>query len=432
MAGMLIMVACAGGSGQVIQPEPKIASFASEAAAINPGEEVKLKSDFSNGSGRIVPGDLHVVSGQAVLVAPGSTTAYTLVVSNTGGQRATRTITVTVSTHNASTISMLAGQAQKGDYQKAEPGTNDGEPAFSDGKGSRARFFWPIGAAVNRNGEVLVADTFNTAIRKISPDGTVTTFAGNPGPGGDADGIGVNASFRCPVDLAVMGDQALYVTEPGCGRIRKISRDGTVVTLVAKEGDSGHGVHRGEPVIFGALGGITVDDAGTVYVLNRKERAVRKISPDGEVTTLAGPTGRASNGEGMETGAPFQDPGHLVADRVGNVYVTDRNVIRKVTPGGFVETFAGKAGPSEPATCVDGMGSEARFGILGSITMDGLGNLYVLDVENGCIRKVTPAGMVSTLLAVPSIYWSWAALAADPKGQSLYLTGRNFVAKVTL
>ena len=238
-----------------------------------------------------------------------------------------------------------------------------GQLGSADGSGSAARFSGPVGVACDAAGNVYVTDTYNDTIRKITPTGDVTTLAGSVGQAGSADGTGSAARFDLP-----------------------------------------HG--------------IACDAAGNVYVGDWNNNTVRKIDPAGQVTTFAGSPGNPGSADGTGSAASFYNAGALACDAAGNVYVADfaGNTVRKITPAGVVTTLAGSA-PSEGSA--DGTGSAARFNSPQGIACDAAGNLYVADTFNDTIRKVTPAGVVTTLAGSPGMQGS-----ADGTGAPLASTGR--------
>jgi len=253
---------------------------------------------------------------------------------------------------------------------------------FADGSGTNARFNNPYGVAVDGAGNVYVADVDNHRIRKITPAGAVTTLAGD-GTSGSLDGTGTAAQFNRPLGVAVDGAGNVYVADTSNHRIRKITPAGAVTTLA---GD-------GTTTPFNHPGGVAVDGTGNVYVADSFNNRIRKITPGGAVTTFAGSTDFGStNGNG--TIARFRSPQGVAVDGAGNVYVADtsNHQIRKITPGGDVSTLAGST-----QGFADGNGALAQFFGAAGVAVDGAGNVYVADAGNHRIRKITPAGAVTTV-----------------------------------
>ena len=266
-----------------------------------------------------------------------------------------------------------------------------GTPGSGNGNATAATFRSPHGVAVDSSGTVYVADTFNNLIRKISPAGVVSTFAGS-GATDSVDGVGRAASFNRPRGVAVDGSGTVYVADANGRKIRKITPDGTVSTL-AGSGANGSADGVGAVASFGFPNGIAVDSSGTVYVGDQTNHKIRKISPDGVVSTLAG-SGVQGGTNGSGVAASFDSPIGVAVDGDGTVYVAEvGRRVRKITAEGVVSTLAG----SGVAGSADGNGTVATFTNLEGIAVDGLGNVFVSDTGNNKIRKVTPAGVVSTL-----------------------------------
>jgi sugar lactone lactonase YvrE len=275
-------------------------------------------------------------------------------------------------------------------------------PGSVDGKGSAARFSYTHGIAVDGKGNVYVADSDNNTIRKITPDGIVTTLAGTAGTTGGSDGAGSAAQFKRPWSVAVDGSGNVYVADAGNNTIRKITADGIVTTLAGSAGETASidCDGKGSAARFKYPAGVAVDGSGNVYVSDSGNNTIRKITPDGIVTTLAGSASEGTTGstDGTGNAARFNSPGGVTVDGNGNVYVADsgNHTIRKITPDGVVTTLAGLPGHSGRS---DGKGSVARFGLTSpdGVAVDGSGNLYVADSSNWIIRKITPGGVVTTL-----------------------------------
>jgi hypothetical protein len=270
-----------------------------------------------------------------------------------------------------------------------------GVSGFTDGTGAAARFRELRGATTDANGNVYVADNFT--IRKITAAGVVTTFAGSPFSSGTEDGASDAARFRRPSGLATDTSGNLYVADFDANTIRKITPAGIVTTLAGSPDLNGSADGSGSAARFDQPFALATDSLGNVYVSDQNNFTVRKITPAGVVTTIAGRAGVSGIGDGAGNSALFWFPVGISTDATGNVYVADGDLastIRKVTPAGVVTTFAGSAGLTGSA---DGLGSTASFAFLEGLAADSSGNLYVADWFNETIRKVTPAGVVTTL-----------------------------------
>jgi len=281
----------------------------------------------------------------------------------------------------------------------------DGKEGFADGQGSAARFYHPEGIAIDRAGNLYVADTHNHRIRKITPKGEVSTLAG--AERGFADGRGSAARFYYPSDIVIDRAGNLYVTDTHNNRIRKITPEGDVSTLAGGKGGFSDGA--GSAARFYWPSGITIDTADNLYVADKNNDRIRKVTPEGEVSTLAGHEAGFTDGEG--SAAQFDMIRAIAIDAAGNLYVTgSRHGIRKITfVSGKIETESRSVAQDDVQTIIvstlagsepgfsDGKGSDARFNGPFGITIDAAGNLYVTDVGGSHIRKVTPKGEVSTL-----------------------------------
>ena len=286
----------------------------------------------------------------------------------------------------------------------------------ANGTGAAASFYSPYGLTTDAAGNVYVADLFNYDIRKVTPAGVVTTFAGS-GAEGAVNGTGTAASFANPYGVAIDASGNIYVADEGNYLIRKITPTG-VVTVLAGSGASGSANGTGTAASFGGPFAVATDASGNVYVADQQNNTIRKVTPAGVVTTLAG-SGTAGSANGTGTAASFDRPSGVATDAAGDVYVADvqNNLIRKITPAGVVSTFAG----SGVYSSVDGTGTSASFSGPSSVGTDGLGNVYVAD--NGLIRKITPAGVVTTLAGISN-----ARTSVNGIGTSASFTGTNGVA----
>ncbi len=271
-----------------------------------------------------------------------------------------------------------------------------GQTGTADGSGSGARFNDPSGVAAAAAGTLSVADCANGTIRQITPAGLVGTLAGSTTFRGNADGPGAAATFSSPLGLAWDGGGNLYVTDTLNNTIRKVSPGGTVSTLAGNAGAAGNADGMGSAARFNHPTGIAVDGAGTVCVADATNNLIRKITPAGVVTTLAGLPGVSGSEDGPGSIALFNNPGGLAIDGSGNLYVSDtgNSTIRKITPAGVVTTIAGLPGI---AGLRDGTGMAAWFNQPQGLVLDPAGNLYVADTGNAAIRKITPAGVVATV-----------------------------------
>ena len=278
------------------------------------------------------------------------------------------------------TIATLAGSA--------------GASGTADGTGAAARFNGPSDVAVDSAGNAYVTDTNNNTIRKITPAGVVSTLAGSAGASGSADGTGGAARFHSPTGITIDGQGNLFVADTENNTIRKITPAGTVTTFAGQAGVSGS--IDGASASFNMPGGVALDGSGNLFVADSGNDTIRKITPAGVVSTLAGLAGSSGATDGTGSAARFSAPIGLTVDSAGNIFVADaaNSAIRKVTPAGVVTTFAGLAGTSGTS---DGVGSDARFQYPLDVAV-GPGNvLYVVDTDNQTIRQIAPSGATGTV-----------------------------------
>ncbi len=262
-----------------------------------------------------------------------------------------------------------------------------GSHGITDGVGGQARFSAPFGVAVDAAGAVFVADTANNTIRHITAAGVVSTLAGQAGQAGSANGLGDQARFRNPWSVALDGSGNVLVADMSNNSIRKITPAGEVTTLAGQPGPAGHTDGPGLLARFNSPYGVAADPDGNVYVSDSGNHAIRKITPKGMVSTLAGLPGYAGAADGTGTSARFWNPQGLAVDAYGTVYVADtgNHAIRKISPFGEVTTLAGLAGTSGTNNAG---GLAARFNSPGGVAVDVAGNLYVADTGNHTIRKL--------------------------------------------
>jgi hypothetical protein len=276
-----------------------------------------------------------------------------------------------------------------------------GQPGFSqhqNGTGTSAHFGFPTGVAVDGSGNLYVVDQGFHTIRKVTAGGTTTTLAGNAGSfGAPGNGNGSAVRFFSPFGVAVDGAGNVYVGDQTNAAIRKISPSGSVMTLAGMAGVHGSSDGTGTSAKFSLPTGVAVDGSGNVYVADTNNHTIRKVSAAGVVTTYAGRAGEAEHIDGSLTNARFRLPRGVAVDSGGNVFVADtgNHVIRKISPSGVVSTLAG--GTVWNYGNDDGTGRLARFMEPQGVAVDGSGNVFVADSGNGSIRRVTASGVVTTI-----------------------------------
>ncbi|MDB5132320.1 MAG: repeat-containing protein [Mucilaginibacter sp.] len=315
----------------------------------------------------------------------------------------------------------------------------NGTAGYLDATGLSAQFNNPQGVAVDNRGDVYVSDSYNSSIREITPAGSVTTVAGNQVIG-YTDGQSATAQFYGPAGSAFDAQGNLYVADLGNNVIRKITPSGVVSTYAGTgiagyyDGAATSASKTGSTDIlaqFNSPQGVAVDASGNVYVADRGNNTIRKITTGGRVTTIAGTKAQGFI-DGTGTAAAFTNPAGVAVDAQGNVYVADEgnSALRKITTANVVTTIAGSptesyllnypsaitidkqgnlyiidaearllefntsnilyglAGKPNVSGFVNGSGTSALFSYPQGIAIDAIGNIYIADQYNNCIRKV--------------------------------------------
>ncbi len=282
-------------------------------------------------------------------------------------------------------------------------------------------FFAPTGIAVDRDGNVVFSDWPGHRIFRITPDGVLTTIAGAKNAAGNVDANGTSARLFEPAGIAFDDAGTLYIAERLNEDVRRMTPSRDVTTLAGTS-----------PVAtdFTFPRSVACDLSGNTYVVDATN-TLKKIAPAGGVTTLAGLANTPGSRDGTGNAARFNDPESIAVDRRdGSVIVADtgNSTIRRVTARGIVTTIAGKAGTTGSA---DGTGSAATFDRPRGVAVDGSGTIYVADYGNGKIRKITAGGVVTTF--VEKSLWEFVplALAVDGAGNVYVADGWNWIDKIT-
>ncbi len=325
-----------------------------------------------------------------MLVVDGTTSAmsgdrFQCVVSNASGS--VTSSPADVLTVNPVGVSTLAGW----------PGSG----GSANGTGWAARFSFPGSVRTDSAGNLYIADSYNDTIRKVTPAGVVTLVAGTPGTAGSTNGPVATALFDATAGVAVDPSGNLFVADDGNNEIREISAAGVVTTLAGTAGSPGTVNGTGGAARFADPQNLAIDSSGNLYVADGNGNTIRKVTPAGVVTTLAG-SGSSGSADGTGTAAQFNDPTGVTVDPQGNVYVADygNSTVRMLTPAGVVTTLAGSPRRTGSA---DGTGAQARFLTPSGIGIDSSGNLYVADSGNDTIREVTQAGVVTTIAGLAGV-----------------------------
>ena len=278
-------------------------------------------------------------------------------------------------------------------------GVGDDRHYGDAGPADRAKLSFPNGIRFDNSGNLYIAENNHSVVRKVTPAGTITTVAGSgevgfAGDGGPATG----AKLANPRDVAADADGNLYIADRGNQRIRKVDAAG-IITTVAGDGTAGYSGDGG-PAAAASLNAprsVSVDAAGDLYVADEGNSRVRRIARDsGIITTVAGNGSAVSTGDGgPAASASLNSPRGIFADPAGSLYIAELAAVRRVDAAGTITTVAGSAtagysGDGGPATAAQLNGPTA-------IATDGRGSLYIADQLNDRIRKVNPAGTISTI-----------------------------------
>ncbi len=262
-----------------------------------------------------------------------------------------------------------------------------GQPtlAYADGVLNTAGFRGPTDIAIDALGNIYITDYYG--IRKITPSGNVSTFAGDVNNSGSTDGIGTNARFGFLQGITVGPLGNVYVCDAENNTIRKVSPAGVVSTIAGVSGSVGSTDGAGNIAKFNIPKGIAIDDSGNIFVTDQDNNTIRKISTSGLVSTFAGLAGSFGHADGVGNAARFRLPNGLTIDGSNNLYLIDKTnqIIRKITPSGIVSTIAGTLLSSGSN---DGIGTDARFNHPNQLTFDNAGNLIIADNLNHTIRKI--------------------------------------------
>ncbi|MFD2872651.1 DUF5977 domain-containing protein [Mucilaginibacter ximonensis] len=323
---------------------------------------------------------------------PGSAVSYTV---------PAHTDSSTVSQDYANSLARIRGQAYanaNGTCYVNEPMVTtvagNGSSGYVDGNAGQAEFYDLFYITVDQNGNLYVPDglEFSNYIRKVTPDGIVSTFAGSP-ESGDVDGQGKAARFDDVVGLKADIAGNIFVSDFGNSKIKKITPTGNVTTLAGSS--AGYADGQGSAAKFNGVYGIGLDNSGNIYAADNGNYRVRKITPGGLVSTIAG-SGIRGQINGPVDSAEFLNVNAVAINSAGTIYVADNYCIRKIDAG-TVSTLAGGLVDGYQ----DGVGSGAKFSFITDMVLSADGNLYVAEedfpVGESSIRKVTPNGVVTTV-----------------------------------
>nr|WP_319511672.1 NHL repeat-containing protein [uncultured Draconibacterium sp.] len=306
--------------------------------------------------------------------------------------------------------------------------TQQTEPVLSTvaGASDTTLLVEPFGMCADGEGNFYIADVGKHCISRVTPDGKVQVFAGTEKPGA-ADGKLKSAEFNSPSGVCFDKNGNLYVAGFGGQNVRRISPNGEVTTI-AGTGEEGYRDGPAAEAIFSSPRGVCIDSKGNIFVADCWNHRIRKISPDRMVTTFAGGGKRGELvvndwKDGADTTARFDAPCGLAIDGHDNIFVADanNNSIRKITPDGMVTTLAGT---DHRKGFADGTKEEAILNVPTELFAAPNGTIYFSDTYNHCIRKITPDGQVITLAGTGEEGFTeqepLESLLSNPRGICVY------------
>jgi sugar lactone lactonase YvrE len=299
----------------------------------------------------------------------------------------------------------------------------NGNQGSLNGLDTASSFNGPTALALDAAGNIYVADDNNNMVRKIGTNGMVSTYAGSDSTG-LINGPAANSALFGPTGVTVDGSGNVYIADAGNNIIRMVNTSDVVSTYAGSTNEAS----TNGPLLSASFNnptGLAVDGHGNIFVADMLNGMIREINAStGMVTTLAGSGDTTASVNGTGTAASFYFPNSLAVDASDNIYVTEyaTNLIRKVDSTGVVTTFAGSGAAGQ----ADSTGTLASFNGPSGIAVDKKGNLYVADTYNNVIRKITPAGVVSTIAG------SGIAGSRNGKAQSLKKPTINITLRVNV
>jgi sugar lactone lactonase YvrE len=341
-------------------------------------------------------------NGKAATVTAASTTQITVTVPTGAG-----TGNVTASINGGAPVSGPVFTYQY-TYTLVLVAGHNPENGVVNGTGAAAFLDSPSGIAIDNAGNIYLPETHSQLIRKITPQGVVSSYAGSSSLYPTSNGTVSTVTLYYPEAVAVDASGNLYIADGSRMWIQKITPTG-VATVLAGSGGIGADNGIGSKATFNFPSGLAVDASGNVYVTDSGNNLIRKITPEGLVTTFAG-NGNKNSVDGTGTSASFNSPFAIATDSNGNVYVTDNGSykIRKITPGGVVSTLCSNA-----------------FGDCTGIALDNSRNVYITNLSgsNGEIDKITPDGTESRLAQELPLYS--AGIVLDKNSNIYFVEGND-------
>jgi sugar lactone lactonase YvrE len=360
-------------------------TFTSHVTGLSPSTTYYLRAYATNSAGTAYGAVIKFTTSSTIISV--SSTVSTLAGSIAGGYL-NGTGTGALFNNPQSVVADASGNVYVADdfnnvIRKITPGgavttyAGDGNAGYTDGAAATAEFYAPQGLGIDSQGDIFVADLGNNRIRKISAAGVVSTYAGN-GIRGYVNGADTVAEFNNPQNVCVDAIGNVYVADKNNNLIRKINTSGVVSTLAGYYGEFGLYNATGTNAVFNAPNAVAVDSKGNVYVADTKNYCIRKITSAGVVTTLLG---------GSIQTTLIGTPSSVAIDTKDNLYIADESgrIIEFSTTGGIVYILGGTA---NTLGYVDGAGASALFNNPQGVTVDSQGNVYVADYGNNVIRKI--------------------------------------------
>ncbi|GIU75703.1 MAG: hypothetical protein KatS3mg004_2790 [Bryobacteraceae bacterium] len=350
----------------------------------------------------------------------------------------------------AAILLTMAAQGQAPPVYTIDNAAGNGAAGFAgdSGKAQDAQINFPLGLAIDKSGNVYIADQFNHRIRRIAPDGTITTVAGSgtQGSAGD-DGPATSAQLNYPSGIAIDGSGALYITDTMNHVIRKVAVGGNITRIAGQRGLPGFVEKNAKGEFIDAKDaqlnaptGIAIDSAGNIYFCDTRNHRVRKIGTDGKIQTIAGTGEKGETGDGGSAlEAKLNSPTGVAVDAAGNVYIADQmnHRIRKVDTSGIITTVAGTGLPGYSGN--GGLATKAQLFYPCCIALDAQGNLFIADRTNNRVRRVDAAAGTISLAAGTGRFGDDfdgrpadqarlrfpMGLAADPQGRIYFSDNAN-------
>lgn len=332
-------------------------------------------------------------------------------------------------------------------------GTGEEGYGGDEGPATEAKLNWPTGVAVDDAGNVYIADRNNERIRRVDPEGIITTFAGTGEWGYDSDedgGPATEALLNWPADVALDANGDLYIADEYNNRIRKVDVEGTITTVagmkrptleVGEEEEDDENIGDHGPATSALLHrptGVALDNEGSLYIADRNHHRIRKVNAEGIITTMAGMADEGFSGdEGPAASAQLDGPSGVAVDEAGYVFIADtgNNRIRQIDPAGVITTLAGGEDGG------DGSDPEGQLAAPRDVAVDSDGNLYVADTGNHQIHVIDDTGMATRVAGIEGLgdggpatkarLFDPTAVAIDVDG-GIYITdsGNNRIRKV--